>query len=126
MNFDEKGWQRFCKSCDVPTTESRLNSSDYFTLCNISENQITAIITMYKYEKLDQLYVSSLYQNKGIAKKLWGSAKKICIDNGNAGLYWVNSSTYAVPVYQNFGFKVSGQRQSSNGAAYTLLELSSE
>jgi len=123
MDFDGHGWARFCDSNDFPTTQNRLTNSQYFTLCSVSEDCIVGIITLKNYEIVDQLYVSPSHQRKGVSRLLWDSATAICSDNGNTGLYLVKSSTYAIPIYQNFGFKANGRREPNNGAAYTRMRL---
>ncbi|BBM83512.1 GNAT family N-acetyltransferase [Candidatus Uabimicrobium amorphum] len=116
-DFTETAWRAFEKSNDYPTTKNRLANPNYFTLCYEKNQEILGIITIKKYESIDQLYVLPKAWQKGIAKQLWAAAKKRCLDKNHSGAFRVISSTYAMPVYKSFGF-VPGDRQTKDGICF--------
>ncbi|OQB23894.1 MAG: putative acyltransferase [Firmicutes bacterium ADurb.Bin182] len=63
------------------------------------------------------LFVKKEYQNRGIAKKLFETAKKICREN-NAEKITVNSSPYAKEAYHRLGFVDAGSEQIVNGIRF--------
>jgi hypothetical protein len=42
---------------------------------------------------------------------------------GNPGVFTVNSSVVAVPVYERFGFVMAGARVEKNGGRYVPMKL---
>jgi len=122
-DFDEEGARNFVKPSELSVIRERIQNVDYLTLCCIHNEKIVGLITIYQNEKLDQLFVDASSRNKGISKSLWKEAKRICLDNGSDGKFWLKSSTMAIPVYESFGFKLVGDRQKSNGIAYYSMLL---
>jgi len=71
------------------------------------------------------MFVLPEHRHKGMAKKLWRKAQRVCAENGNASYYWVRSSSYALPVYKSFGFRASGDREEVNGISFEFMEKDS-
>jgi GNAT superfamily N-acetyltransferase len=70
------------------------------------------------------LFVNKEYQRKGIAKKLLGLAVAECgLKGGRTGFLDVNSSPYAVPVYEKMGFVKTGDEQTVKGITFTPMKL---
>lgn len=53
---------------------------------------------------LFHLFVAEIFQRKGLARRLWDVAREACLRAGNPGVFTVNSSRYAVGVYEKLGF----------------------
>ena len=121
-DFSEEAWSFFEKSNDYETTKNRLANPDYFTLCYEVNGEILGIITIKQCQSIDQLYVLPKAWRKGIAKKLWRTAKNRCMENGCSGAFRVISSSYAMPIYKSFGF-VPGERQTKNGITFYPMTL---
>lgn len=70
------------------------------------------------------LFVNGAYHGRGIARQLWTSAKMHCLekDDSNAP-FTVNSSDYAIAIYERMGFRQSAPRQSKNGITFTPLKM---
>jgi len=81
---------------------------------------------MIESEKIDHTFVLPDYRNKGVCKNLWSVAKKSCIENGNKGYFWVRSSSYAMEVYESFGFRPKGEKETLNGISFQFMELNYE
>ena len=98
-----------------------IQSIRYF--CYEYEQYLVGIISIFQFEKIDQLFVDPAFFKRGIARRLWERAR--CESksvNGNA-YYWVRSSSMAVPVYEKFGFSKIGAIQTKNGISHQFLEL---
>lgn len=54
------------------------------------------------------LLVDPKYQGLGLARKHWEILRDHALRAGNRGVFIVNSSLVAVPIYQRFGFVVEG------------------
>lgn len=72
---------------------------------------------------LYHLFVSREHQKRGLASKLWGGAKKDALARSNPGCFTVNSSPYAVPVYEKFGFMATGPEIRKNGLIYIPMVM---
>lgn len=123
VDFDDPGWARFCESSNIQNTQNRMCDSQHFSLCKTKNGKIAGVITIKNWEKLDQLYILPKYHKQGIASSLWETARRTCRDSGYGAIFSVRSSTYAVPVYQKFGFQKCGPRNANNGSAFTPMKF---
>lgn len=69
------------------------------------------------------LFVAEDFQGQGLGRRLWELARAECLAAGNPGAFTVNSSKYAVPVYERFGFVVAGPVQTRNGVLYVPMKM---
>ena len=66
---------------------------------------------------------SHLYQRCGLAARLWEQSKQTARAAGNPGRFTVNSSLYAVSVYERFGFVATGPEVRKDGLAFLPMVL---
>ena len=69
------------------------------------------------------MFVDKAHHRKGIARALWQVARGAAIQAGNAGLFTVNSSNYALPAYQSMGFERTDAMQFKDGMYYNPMQL---
>ena len=72
---------------------------------------------------LYHLFVATTLQGQGIGRMLWETAKHECVASGQGGVFTVNSSNAAVPIYERWGFRRAGPVQTSNGIVYNPMKL---
>lgn len=72
---------------------------------------------------LYHLFVAARFHRRGVAARLWDAAREAARAAGNPGRFMVNSSRHAVPVYQRFGFRVSGREVLKDGVVFIPMEL---
>lgn len=72
---------------------------------------------------LYHLFVAKPYHRQGLARRLWLTALRACVESGHRGVITVNSSTYAVPVYERFGFTRKGPPEEKNGIVHHPMEF---
>ncbi|MCB1055353.1 MAG: GNAT family N-acetyltransferase [Acidobacteria bacterium] len=72
---------------------------------------------------LFHLYVAEPYHRRGIASRLWQTAKDAARAAGNPGRFTVNASLYAVPLYRRFGFTATGETVEKDGVVFLPMEL---
>jgi predicted GNAT family N-acyltransferase len=101
----------------------RLLDPEYSIFCYEHEQSLLGMISMFQFEKVDQLFVHPGFFKRGIARQLWECAHQECGSETKNGHYWVRSSSMAVPVYLKFGFSKVGAIQTKNGISHQLLEL---
>lgn len=68
------------------------------------------------------LFVDPVHQRKGFGRKLSELLRNRAIQAGHSGDFTVPSSLVAVPVYERFGFKVTGERIDKNGGAFVPMK----
>ncbi|HEX2617134.1 MAG TPA: GNAT family N-acetyltransferase, partial [Flavobacteriales bacterium] len=69
------------------------------------------------------LFVADAWQRRGIAQAHWERAKSDLLAAADEVELVVRSSIYAIPVYERFGFKVSGPRVEGAGVTYVPMQL---
>lgn len=87
------------------------------------DGQIVGFIAMREHKHLFHMFVDKQHHRQGIARALWAVARQAAMEAGNPGVFTVNSSNYAVPVYQALGFVQTEPMQFRNGLYYNPMQL---
>ena len=122
-DLDDQGRKLVDSASSSAEFSRRLIDPEYSIFCYEHEQDLIGIISMFQFEKIDQLFVDPGFFKRGIARQLWEQAHGECKSENENGYYWVRSSSMAVPVYQNFGFSKVGTTQIKNGISHQFLEL---
>lgn len=69
------------------------------------------------------LFVHSSCQHQGLGRRLWEFLRDRARRVGHCGAFTVHSSLNAVPVYERFGFQVSGARLARLGGLAVPMRL---
>jgi GNAT superfamily N-acetyltransferase len=109
----------FLASIGIEQFEARLKNIDFTNIVAEIDNCVVGYISIQENNHLYHLFVSQKYQRKGIARQLWSEAQKTCLSSK----YTVNSSIYAIPVYEKFGFVAVGSTSEKDGIKYQLMEF---
>lgn len=88
-----------------------------------SDKKIVGVIAMKDYSHMFHLFVDKAFHKKGIAKSLWKEIFDHSLKNGNSGVFTLNSTSYALPVYQRWGFSTTDEQQSRHGIRYTPMKF---
>lgn len=111
--YSEQGIQEFHKTIHDHQYLSTLQWYGAFT-----EDSLAGIIALRNKGKHIALYfVEEKHQKKGVGKKLFNLA----LECSQEETITVNSSPYAVPVYQHLGFHATEKEQITNGIRYTPM-----
>jgi predicted N-acetyltransferase YhbS len=92
----------------------RFSDSDYFNFVAEIDGTVVGYISVKAGFHLYHLFVASGFHNQGIARRLW----QHCVCHLNIEQCTVRSSLFAVPVYSQFGFCVSGSRAFKDGIGF--------
>jgi GNAT superfamily N-acetyltransferase len=87
------------------------------------EDELVGVIAVKDNSHLYHLFVDEHYQRKGIASLLWSVAQEACLLKGNPGIFTVNSSSFALPIYEKLGFIVQEGQQEKDGVIYIPMKL---
>jgi GNAT superfamily N-acetyltransferase len=94
------------------------------TLVACVEKQVVGIIQMKEISHVSLLFVDKAFQRKGISSELLNRAIAICRrDNPAVAQITLNSSPYALPIYEKLGFRPTGPEQVTNGVRSTPMVL---
>jgi len=86
-------------------------------------HEIVGVIAIKDYRHMFHLFVDKAHHKKGIAKQLWDNISRDSIARGNTEIFTLNSTSYALPVYQHWGFNRTDDLQTRHGISYTPMEL---
>ncbi len=112
----------FIKPLTEKAFNARLLSDNYTTLLCEKNSEIVGYVSMRGGNHLHHLFVSEEHQGKGIARQLWQAIMDMCPNDE----YALRSSLYAVPVYEKFGFKLSGDISEKEGIQFQPMTLTVE
>ena len=102
--------------------------ANHFALISKTRDKVLGVVEVRNHNHICLLFVAPEYQRKGIAKELFHRALQICQSNEpELSEISVNSSPYAVQVYEKLGFRRTGKKQIRNGIGFIpmMLKLSS-
>ena len=101
---------------------------------NISDNKfsyhvgfvgktLVGAIAVRDAKHVHHLFVAPKFHRKGVASRLWERAKADALASGNSEGFSVRSSELAVPVYERFGFRVTGVCAEKDGIKFVPMKL---
>lgn len=79
------------------------------------EGALVGFVGMRGDSHLYHLFVAKALHGQGIGRALWDAAQAACRTAGHDGAFTVNASTFAVPVYERWGFRHDGPVKETNG-----------
>lgn len=84
---------------------------------------VVGFIALRDNKHVFHMFVDKGHHRQGIAKALWQVARETALAAGNPGGFTVNSSNYALPVYEALGFVRTAPTQCKNGIYYNPMAL---
>jgi GNAT superfamily N-acetyltransferase len=115
------GAEEYLASVSLQAEREYLASGRYRYLLAYSGSQLAGFIAIRDGSHLFHLFVGRAHQRQGIARLLWERVlHELCV-SGSEGVFTVNSSLSAVPVYQAFGFAPAGSVQSMHGISFVPM-----
>jgi GNAT superfamily N-acetyltransferase len=85
--------------------------------------ELAGFIAMRERSHLFHLFVDQRWQRQGVARRLWEVAQAKSLEGGPLPAFTVNSSNYALPVYEAFGFVRSAPMQCVKGLYFNPMAL---
>lgn len=87
------------------------------------DQAMAGFVAMRDNRHLFHMFVAKQHHRKGLAWALWRHARQCAIEQGNGGLFTLNASSYAVPVYERMGFVRTAPTQYKNDIPFNPMEL---
>ena len=114
-SYSEKGIETFCNFVDNKEIIKSFKVYGAF-----EDNVLKGVIATDRRKRhINLFFVDKSSQAKGIGKKLMS----IIIDDNENSFITVNSSRYAVPIYQNLGFIKTEEEKEQDGLKFTPMKL---
>lgn len=86
-------------------------------------SELAGVVAIRDGAHLYHLFVAERFHRRGLATRLWDHARAEALAHGNPGRFTVNSSLFAIPLYQRLGFAASGDAVVKDGLAFQPMEL---
>ncbi len=96
----------------------RIDSSAFSHFVAEDSDGLCGVVALGDGSHLYHLFVRADVHGRGVARALWEHAKVI----SSQSTFTVNSSLFAVPVYERFGFIAKTPPQTANGVAFVPME----
>jgi GNAT superfamily N-acetyltransferase len=120
-DYGEKGVIEFSKYVNPQLMRQRL-VNNHFVIVALDKDVFAGIIELRNYNHVSLLFVKSKYHRHGIAKTLLETAIDKCRQhNTNLSLIEVNSSPFAIQIYEKLGFVKTNIEQVKNGIRFTSM-----
>ncbi|NRA55287.1 MAG: GNAT family N-acetyltransferase [Gammaproteobacteria bacterium] len=121
-DFDEDGLEFFLRSVETQSIREYMDQG-FFYLVAQEAKRIVGVIAIKDNRHMFHLFVDQNHHKCGIAKMLWEQMKAHSLEQGNDGTFTLNSTTYALPIYQRWGFEVISEAKHAYGIRYTPMKL---
>ncbi len=119
-----EGVSNFLRYNDVDAFRKRI-SINHFVLVARNGETIVGAIEVQNNDHICLLFVDAAYHQQGIGKTLLRAALARCVKNDpKVDEITVNSSPFAVPIYQRLGFVANGGEKVQDGIRFIPMTLS--
>jgi ribosomal protein S18 acetylase RimI-like enzyme len=118
------GAEDFLKTISPEAIEGYIKAPNFLYLAGFIDGELAGVVAIRDNRHLYHLFIAPKFQRKSLAKKLWHEAMAESIERGNPGTFTVNSTPFAVPVYESFGFEVTGPKRETKGIAFVPMTFS--
>lgn len=125
LDPDGVGAERFIETMTPPAIAQAIGAPNMRYLAGIDSGCLAGAVALRDNRHLFHLFVAPAFQRRGYARRLWSVVRDEAIARGNPGYFTVNSSMYAVPLYESLGFCACGERTEMNGIAFLPMALGS-
>ena len=123
--YPQEGIDTFNEFIQPEELQKMIENEKIFMLGCFDIEKLVGAVAIMDFCHVSLLFVDKEYQRKGIAKALFAKARELCIQkNPELCEMTVNSSIYAVPIYEKLGFTITGEPTTNNGITFVPMERS--
>jgi len=121
-DFDDDGLAFFLNAVSAQSIREYMDQGFRYVVA-LARHEVIGVIAVKDHRHMFHLFVDKDHHKKGIAKQLWDHISAYSIDKGQTKKFTLNSTSYALPVYQRWGFNTTGEQQTRHGISFTPMEL---
>ena len=119
-----KGAESFFAAISESAIHGYVSASNFEYFVAEVQGRLAGVVALRDNSHLFHLFVAESFQGQGLGTQLWQMIKAKAIQSRNPSKFTVNASLNAVPVYETFGFMVSGPIVQANGVAFQPMQMS--
>lgn len=112
---DGSGAEAFVRTLQAPAIAACLADSRYRYQLGWLDGALAGVVAVRDTSHLFHLFVARALHGQGLGRQLWQAARAGAPDGT---CFTVNSSVFALPMYQRFGFVAQGPVAEHDGIAY--------
>ncbi len=121
--YAQEGIQEFFKYVKPESLLTRFQANHIFLVAVVGD-KIVGVIEIRDYDHVSLLFVDPQFQRRGIARELLRRSLATCHRHKpDLAEMTVNSSPYAVPIYEKLGFRQTEPEQVKNGIRFIPMVL---
>lgn len=117
---DGSGAEEFLKTIAPETLAGYLSDPRFAYFKAVENGALAGVVAVRDASHLYHLFVDESFQRRGLSRQLWDYARA-AVGEANPGYFTVNSTPYAQPVYERFGFLATGPRVETKGIAFVPM-----
>lgn len=122
-DYTEEG-NRFFYNWIAPERIAERQKTQVNLLIASIEQQVVGTIEIRENKNISLLFVHKNYHGKGIAKRLFKEALKMCCSRDeNLQKFYVHASPYSIPVYERLGFTAIDSMKEDHGILYLPMAM---
>lgn len=123
LHPDGAGAEKFIEHCRQPSIENYLSLPNYaYQLAHI-DGELAGVVAMRDNTHLFHMFVPRALHRRGMARRLWQAARDASLARGGVTAFTVNSSAYALPLYESLGFVATGPKVETGGIAFVPMRM---
>jgi GNAT superfamily N-acetyltransferase len=120
--YEDEGVLEFENYIEYAGMVRRMREGSLAMLGCFENKRLAGVLAMVAPGHISLLFVAKAYQRKGIARDLTNEMVRCISQMTETQELTVNSSPYALPVYQKLGFVPAGPEQTLNGMRFTPMK----
>jgi GNAT superfamily N-acetyltransferase len=124
-NPSGEGAEHFFSTITPEAIAGYITNPNFIYLLGFVGEELAGAVAIRDGKHLYHLFVASKFHRRGIGSALWAHAKARVLESGNTEGFTVNSTPFAVPVYERFGFQIQGTLVEEKGVAFVPMKLPS-
>jgi GNAT superfamily N-acetyltransferase len=117
---DGAGAEDFLKAISPDAVAGYLADPRFTYFKAVDNDALAGVVAVRDGSHLYHLFVDASFQRRGLSRLLWDHARA-AVGEANPGYFTVNSTPYAQPVYERFGFVATGPRVETKGIAFVPM-----
>jgi len=120
--YTSEGQDLMAQVCGSKALRHYLERGDVYFVAEI-DGRIVGVAGIRDNQHLAHNFVDAKWHRRGISKRLWDLARDEFLRRGNPGSFDLRASTYAIPVYERWGFVRTAATDQDYGITSTPMKL---
>lgn len=120
--YTEAGQQLMLELCGVKSVRHYISRGDVYFVAE-HDGMIVGVAGIRDNRHLSHNFVRTDWHRQGVSKHLWRLASAECLRRGNPGSFDLRASTYAIEVYEKWGFVRTSPKDQAYGITSTPMAL---